>query len=66
MLFFFFNSVCVCVCVCVCVYVYMYICVCLVVSDSTAPWTIGYQAPLSMEFSRQKYWCGLPFGLVNF
>ena len=25
------------------------------------PWNVAYQAPLSMEFSRQKYWCGLPF-----
>ena len=25
------------------------------------PWTIGYQAPLSMGFSRQEYWSGLPF-----
>ena len=25
------------------------------------PWTIAHQAPLSMEFSRQKYWSGLPF-----
>ena len=25
------------------------------------PWTVGYQAPLSMEFSRQEYWSGLPF-----
>ena len=25
------------------------------------PWTVAHQAPLSMEFSRQKYWCGLPF-----
>ena len=24
------------------------------------PWTIAYQAPLSMEFSRQEYWSGLP------
>ena len=24
-------------------------------------WTIAYQAPLSMEFSRQEYWSGLPF-----
>ena len=23
-------------------------------------WTIAYQAPLSMRFSRQKYWSGLP------
>ena len=25
------------------------------------PWTVAYQAPLSMEFSRQEYWSGLPF-----
>ena len=24
-------------------------------------WTVDYQAPLSMEFSRQEYWSGLPF-----
>ena len=25
------------------------------------PWTIAWQAPLSMGFSRQEYWSGLPF-----
>ena len=25
------------------------------------PWTIARQLPLSMEFSRQEYWSGLPF-----
>ena len=25
------------------------------------PLTVAYQAPLSMEFSRQEYWSGLPF-----
>ena len=25
------------------------------------PWTAAYQAPLSMAFSRQEYWSGLPF-----
>ena len=25
------------------------------------PWTVARQAPLSMEFSRQEYWNGLPF-----
>ena len=25
------------------------------------PWTVAFQAPLSMEFSRQEYWSGLPF-----
>ena len=25
------------------------------------PWTVAYQAPQSMEFSRREYWSGLPF-----
>ena len=25
------------------------------------PWTVACQAPLSMGFSRQEYWNGLPF-----
>ena len=25
------------------------------------PWTLARQAPLSMRFSRQEYWSGLPF-----
>ena len=25
------------------------------------PWTIAHQTPLSMGFSRQEYWSGLPF-----
>ena len=25
------------------------------------PWTVAYQVPLSMGFSRQEYWSGLPF-----
>ena len=33
-----------------------------VVSDfPVTPWTVLDQAPLSMEFSRQEYWSGLPF-----
>ena len=28
---------------------------------SVTPWTVAHQAPLSMEFSRQDYWSGLPF-----
>ena len=42
-------------------------CVCVrmhsVVSDSLQPHRlyVGLQAPLSMEFSRQEYWSGLPF-----
>ena len=25
------------------------------------PWTVAYQAPPSVDFSRQEYWSGLPF-----
>ena len=25
------------------------------------PWTVAYQAPQSVEFSRKEYWSGLPF-----
>ena len=25
------------------------------------PWTVARQAPLSVGFSRQEYWSGLPF-----
>ena len=25
------------------------------------PWTVAHQAPLSVGFSRQEYWSGLPF-----
>ena len=27
----------------------------------STPWTAAYQAPLSVGFSRQEYWNGLPF-----
>ena len=30
-------------------------------SDTETPWTVSHQAPLSMLFSRQEYWSGLPF-----
>ena len=29
------------------------------------PWTAAYQAPQSMEFSRQKYWSGMPTSILN-
>ena len=32
----------------------------LVMSDSVTPWTVAHQAPLSMGFSGQEYWSGLP------
>ena len=37
---------------------------CMLVAQSCQslcdPWTVAHQAPLSMEFSRQEYWSGLP------
>ena len=50
------NS-CVCVCVCACVGIQELSRVQLFAN----PWTVACQAPLSMEFFRQKYWSGLPF-----
>ena len=45
---------------CILYYYYIYIegkCECCsVMSDSVIPWTVASQAPLSMEFFRQKYW----------
>ena len=29
------------------------------------PWTAAYQAPLSMGFSRQECWSGVPFWVIN-
>ena len=53
---------CVCVCVCVCkrVCVCVHVCVLSHVQLFVSPWTVVCQAPLSMEFSRQEYWSGLP------
>ena len=32
-----------------------------VISDFVTLWTVACQAPLSVEYSRQEYWSGLPF-----
>ena len=45
------------VCVCVCVLVAQ---LCLTLCDPV-DCTVDHQTPLSMEFSRQEYWSGLPF-----
>ena len=37
------------------------LCVFRCVRFFATPWTAAEQAPLSMEFSRQEYWSGLPF-----
>ena len=34
---------------------------CSVMSDSATPQTVVHQPPLSVGFSRQEYWRGLPF-----
>lgn len=36
------------------------VCARSVVSSSAAPWTVAHQSPLTMGFSRQEYWSGLP------
>ena len=33
----------------------------IISSSLVAPWTIDYEVPLSVGFSRQEYWGGLPF-----
>ena len=47
------------------VYIYIYLCI-HAQSLSCGQlfvtlWTVAHQAPLSMEFSRQKYWSDAPF-----
>ena len=37
------------------------VCVLNCVQLFETPWTVAWQAPLSMEFSRQEYCNGLPF-----
>ena len=47
------------------IYIYMnnpwYVYVLSRVQLFVTPWTVAIQGPLSMEFSRQEYWSGLPF-----
>ena len=61
-------GVCVCVgvslCVCVCGCVIVSLCVCVLVAQSclfATPRIVARQASLSMDFSKQEYWSGLPF-----
>ena len=46
------SWVCVCVCVCVCALSHAQLFATL--------WTVAHQAPLSIGFTRQEYWSGLP------
>ena len=53
----------------ICIYIYFhvffhkcyYMCVLSLDWLFVTPWTIVHHAPLSMAFSRQEYWSGLPF-----
>ena len=45
------RDLCVCVCVCTLSHVQLLV----------TPWTVAYQAPPSMGFSRQEYWSRLLF-----
>ena len=42
------------------IYIYIY-CVLSLVRLFVTPWAVAHQVPLSMEFSRQDSWNGLPF-----
>ena len=57
-------SMCVCVCVCIYVCMYTYTCMCgqslSCVRLFANPRTLAHQAPLSMKFSRQESWSGVP------
>ena len=52
-----------CVCVCVCARVRVRACVHSLshVQLFVTLWTVASQAPLSLGFSQQEYWSGLPF-----
>ena len=57
---FHYFTLCMCICISFCV------CVCVCESLNhvwlfVTLWTVAHQAPLSMEFSRQEIWSGLPF-----
>ena len=63
-----YGDICVCLCVCVSVCV----CVCARMHRHALSrfscvqlfgilWTVAHQAALSMRFSRQEYWSGLPY-----
>ena len=36
------------------------------IRPSATPWTAAHQAPLSMGFSRQEYWSGVPLPFFSF
>ena len=53
--------VCVCVCVCACTRVCVHAQLLSCFKLFATSWPVAHQAPLSMGFSKQEYWSGLPF-----
>ena len=51
-------SICFCLCMCLCIVVVWSL---SHVQLFATPWTVAYQASLSMRFPRQEYWSGLSF-----
>ena len=53
----------------ICIYIFHIVVCCLVAklypTSFVTPWTVAHQIPLSMEFSRQEYWSGLPFTFLE-
>ena len=43
------------------IYIYIFTCVLCCVPLFVNHWTVAYHTPLSMGFSWQEYWSGLPF-----
>ena len=35
-------------------------------SDSATAWTVDHQVPLSMGFSRQEHWSGVPYASPSY
>ena len=62
LLYFTIRKILGCRCVCACMRVCAYVCALThsVVSKSVTPWTVTFQASLSMDFPRQECWRGLP------
>ena len=40
---------------------FLFLDVCSIIQLFVTPWTVTHQAPLSMGFSRQEHWSGLPY-----
>ena len=55
------DRVCVCVCARASMCTHVHVHACTQSCPILTPWTVAYQALLSVEFFRQDYWSELPF-----